>query len=251
MEFKNRFSRKDLLSSLDEFSRLYSNRPIKENSGGMKSAHMFPAWFIIKKTKPKYIIESGVFQGLGTWFFEQASPESKIICIEPEQRHIIYRSEKASYQTKDFLLTDWSHLPKEETFLFLDDHQNFIERLKGALSMGFKKMTVEDNYPAQQGDCYSPKKILANTDYVIDRAGSRSWFPNKKEDLSFFREHVSVYQEMPPIFKGSHTRWGDPWTDSNYPTPPPLLTSPEDAEKYPTFAQEYPDYTWICYIELN
>ena len=58
----------EITELINEFSELYETRPIKDNSGGMKSPHMFPAWFVVKKLKPKVLIESGVWKGQGTWF---------------------------------------------------------------------------------------------------------------------------------------------------------------------------------------
>ena len=248
-EFLEKWGRKDLLDAIEEFSELYESRPIKDNNGGMKSAHMFPAWFIVQQMKPKYLIESGVWKGLGTWFFEKASPKTKIISIDPQPRFRVYTSPNSTYQTEDFLKTDWSHLPKDDTLIFFDDHQNFFERLKHAYSIGFKKIITEDNYPYQQGDCYTPKKILSNRNYVIDNAGSRTWYDKNDDDLTYFEDNISVYQEMPPLFKGETTRWGDDWGDE-YPTPEQLLTK-NDEIKYPVFYEEKKDYTWICYIEMK
>lgn len=244
-----KWSRSELLDSLDEFNNLYQTRPITDNNGGMKSPHMFPAWFVVKTLKPKYLIESGVWKGLGTWFFEQASPETKIISIDPSPNFRIYTSPNVTYQTEDFLKTDWGHLPKEETLIFFDDHQNFLQRLKHAQNLGFKKIMTEDNYPYQQGDCYTPKKILANRDYVIDLAGNRSWHLKNDEDFKYFQENVLVYQELPPIFVDENTRWGDKW-DDNYPTSRSLLDK-SDNSKYPLFYEERKDYTWICYLEVK
>jgi hypothetical protein len=248
-EFLSKWDRVDMLKHLDEFKTLYESRPIKDNNGGMKSGHMFSAWYVVKKLKPKYLIESGVWKGLGTWFFEQASPDTKIISIDPSPHFRVYTSPKVTYQTLDFLKTDWDHIPKEDTMIFFDDHQNFLERLKHAKSLGFKVFMTEDNYPYQLGDCYTPKKILSNTRYVIDLDGIKTWYDKNDSDLDYFKENVSVYQEMPPLFKSEITRWGDNW-DENYPTPEPLLTI-NDNEKYPTFFEEKKDYTWICYIELK
>jgi len=117
-KFLERWDREDMLTYLDEFNKLYESRPIKDNNGGMKSAHMFPAWYVVKKLKPKYLIESGVWKGLGTWFFEQASPDTKIISIDPSPQFRVYTSSKVKYQTLDFLKTDWSHIPKENTMIF-------------------------------------------------------------------------------------------------------------------------------------
>jgi len=248
-EFLEKWDRKDLLDAIEEFSELYESRPIKDNNGGMKSAHMFPAWFIVRQMKPKYLIESGVWKGLGTWFFEKASPKTKIISIDPQPRFRVYTSPNSTYQTEDFLKTDWSHLPKDDTLIFFDDHQNFFERLKHAYSIGFKKIMTEDNYPYQQGDCYTPKKILSNRNYVIDNTEGRTWYDKNDDDLTYFEDNVSVYQEMPPLFKGETTRWGDAW-DDEYPTPEQLLTK-DDEIKYPVFYEEKKDYTWICYIEMK
>jgi len=249
VEFLEKWSRDELNLAIEEFKILYESRPITDNNGGMKSPHMFPAWFVVRQLKPKYLIESGVWKGLGTWFFEKASPNTKIISIDPEPRFRVYTSPNSTYQTEDFLKTDWSHLPKDDTMIFFDDHQNFFERLKHAHSLGFKKIMTEDNYPYQQGDCYTPKKILANCKYVIDNAGSKTWYDKNDGDLDYFNNNVSIYQEMPPLFKGDITRWGDKW-DDEYPTPEPLL-SIKDEDKYSLFFEEKKDYTWICYIELK
>lgn len=248
-QFKKKWDREDLLNHLDEFYKIYNERPIKDNNGGMKSPHMFSAWYIVKKLKPKYIIESGVWKGLGTWFFENASPESKIISIDPSPNFRVYTSPNVEYRTTDFLLTDWDFLPKDETLIFFDDHQNFFERLKHCKMLGFKKVMTEDNYPYQQGDCYTPKKILSSKDYVIDLNGVKTWHEKKDEDLKYFEDNVLIYQEMPPIFKDDLTRWGDKW-DENYPTPNPLMDK-NNKETYPIFFEEKKDYTWICYIEMN
>ena len=250
MELLEKWKREDLINHIDEFDKLYENRPIKDNHGGMNSSHMLSCWFIIKKLKPKVLIESGVWKGLGTWFFEKARPITQIISIDPATHMRIYTSPAVTYQTEDFLQTDWSHLPKGDTLVFFDDHQNCIPRLKKCLELGFKRVIVEDNYPPSQGDCYSPKKVLSNQDYVIDSNGQRIFLQKDDNDLAFFKEHVEIYQEMPPIFSSSVTRWGDIWNEENYPTPLSLLPD-NRKDRYETFYSEKLDYTWICYIELR
>ena len=217
----------------------------------MKSGHMFPAWFIVKKLKPKYLIESGIWQGLGTWFFEKASPESKIISIDPMLHYRKYISNNVSYQTTDFLQTNWRMLVEpENTLVFFDDHQNCIPRIKRCHEIGFTKIIFEDNYPSNQGDCYTPKKIFANKDYVIDKAGDKTWYQKNPDDFTFLKSIASSYQEMPPIFKSERTRWGDFWNEENYPTPEPLLTD-QDKTEYLQFFNEKLDYTWIAYMEIK
>ena len=246
---KQFFDKNDMLEYLQEFVELYDKRIIKDNNGGMKSSHIFPIWYVLKKTKPKYIVESGVWKGLGTWFFEQASPYSKIISIDPNPSFRVYTSPNVEYTKTDFINYNWDGIDKNDTLLFFDDHQNSLERIKHAKKLGFKKMVFEDNYPYLQGDCYSPKKILSKKKYVIDSMGIKNWFEPNEDDYQFFIKNVLGYQEFPPLFKDNITRWGDDWDNENYETNEPLL-SESDVEIYPTFFEERKDYTWICYLEL-
>jgi hypothetical protein len=198
--------------------------------------------------KPKYIIESGVWKGLGTWFFEKASPESEIICLDPNPFYQVYTSPSAKYYTQDFSKVEWSKvLDVNETLVFIDDHQNSLDRVKQCDFFGFKKVIFEDNYPYDQGDCYSIKKILSGKDYCIDNAGSRTYHEANLNDKSFLESVIEIYQEMPPIFKEEYTRWKNKW---EYETPDSILLK-EELEDFPEFIKETLDYTWICYLELK
>lgn len=250
MEIKDIWNIDEMRSHLDEFYDLYTKRPIKDNDGGMKSPHMFPSWFIIKKMKPKLIIESGVWKGLGTWFFENASPDSKIVSLDPNPQYRIYTSPKVMYSTQDFSSINWNNnsFDVDDTLVFIDDHQNSLDRVKQCLHFGFSKVIFEDNYPFDQGDCYSIKKILSGKNYCIDSAGRRTYHNAVPSDKEFLENSINYYQEMPPISIGEKTRWGNLW--SEYDTPPQILTK-DELNKYPDLMKEIWDYTWICYLELK
>ena len=249
IKINNKWDPKDQILYLEEFLDLYNNRPIKDNTGGMKSAHMFNSWYVIKKLKPKYIIESGIWKGQGTWFFEKASPESHIICIDPMPQYREITIPKAQYITNDFTVIDWAKsLDTSEALVFFDDHQSCINRIQHCVNQKFIHIMFEDNYPYDQGDCYSPKKILSQKEYVIDRGGDKSWFQPSLSDFETLQSSIEIYQEMPPIFSDAKTRWGCDWL-SKYETPNSLLSS-DLANEYELFYEERLDYTWICYIEL-
>lgn len=224
----------ELVESIDEFAELYKKRPIDDNQGGMRSPHLFVAWFMAKKLQPKWLIESGVLYGQGTWFFEQASPDTRIICIDPYLEQIRYRSKSAQYTSEDFSEINWGrHIDCRETLCFFDDHQNALERLAVASPQGFRHLMFEDNYPITQGDCVSLKTTL-------ERGG---------HDATIARSYLETYYEFPPVVKGEKTRWGDEWTDELYPTYPPLIA--EYREKYRDYFDEYANYTWICYAGVT
>lgn len=235
---------------LDEFYQLYLQRPITDNTGGMKSAHMFNVWYILKKLQPKTIIESGVWMGQGTWFFEQACPDSMIISIDPNPNFRKYISPKVQYTTQDFLSIDWSNaIDTKDALAFFDDHQNSAYRTAHCKKHGFNHVIFEDNYPYNQGDCCSPKKILSQKKYVIDSGGVRNFYEANAEEYQILVESIDYYQELPPIFTDSMTRWGDDW-DENYETPDALLDKSKSND-YPIFYDERFDYTWICYLQMN
>lgn len=265
------WSREDMIRKLEEFSSLYDDRPIKDNTGGMLSPHMFLIWFALQALKPKVVIESGVWLGQGTWFFEKACPDAQLYCIDPILNRVQYRSDRAEYFDRDFSTIDWRQLPKDETVLFFDDHQNAYERVKTAKWFGFKRLIFEDNYPPLQGDCYSLKKAFAHLGFKFTPAYSQSLksklkrkllavlgvtdynyreIPPNDVDAQYLRQNLEVYYEFPPIFKAERTRWGDLWNDENYPTPEPLLSSVEKE-----YQQRYMDeaiyYTWMGYIRLK
>jgi len=227
-------TREELIGALTEFADLYKKRPIDNNHGGMKAPQMFAAWFMSRKLQPTSIIESGVWLGQGTWFFERACPSAKIICIEPNIQRIQYKTDDALYIQTDFSQVSWKdYVNCETTLCFFDDHQNALSRLEVATPQGFKHLMFEDNYPIIQGDCVSLKTILEEN----------------KEESKNANKYLISYYEFPPPVKGEKTRWGDDWTDEFYPTHDPLIT--ERCEEYEDYFDGYENYTWICYAEVG
>jgi len=241
-----KWKNEELKLEIKNFYDVYSKKPISNNDGGMKFPHMFLTWFLIKTIKPKYLIESGVWRGLGTWIIEQASPDTKIFSIDPNPQYRIYTSSRVEYFTEDFSKLNFDINP-DETLVFFDDHQNSLDRIKQSKSKNFNKLIFEDNYPHTQGDCYSIKKILSGNDFIMDYAGNRIHYQANLEDKEYLLNTLKVYQEMPPIYCSTYTRWGTPW--SEYQTPEALLNDNE-IEQYKDVKPEMNDYTWLCYVEI-
>lgn len=258
------WTRDEMLAALEEFAALYQTRPIRDNQGGMRAPHGFLTWFVVRTLQPKVIIESGIWRGQGTWLLEQACPTAAMHCIDINLSRIEYKSSKATYYDKDFATLDWNDLPKNDTLVFFDDHQNYYQRAITSQWFGFKHLIFEDNYPPGRGNCYSPKQAFAHAGFTGASEGRRkerfktmlgigalpdTVAPNTV-DARYLENNLACYQELPPIFKLDTTRWGDAWTDEKYPTPAPLLTNVEKP-----FHQVYLDeakfYTWIAYARLK
>lgn len=268
------WTRSEIQQSIDEFSIIYSERPIKDNQGGMKAPHMFALWFMVRQLSPDLIIESGVWKGQSTWLLEKACPDAKLISIDLNLGNREYISDNAIYLDRDFSEQDWSEVTNR-SLVFFDDHQNAYKRLQQCKWFGFRHVIFEDNYPVLQGDCYSLKKIFANAGFEPAHSQQRiinNSFVSKRlrsltgliglspieevkvepnnMDSRMVRKHLDIYYEFPPVFKTSVTRWGDKWDDSLYPTPEPLLQEVTKLS-HNAFFDEAVHYTWICYAKLK
>ena len=182
--------------------------------------------------------------------FNQASPESIIISIDVNQENIKWKNEKGIYLNKDFTTYNWGNILKqynvneEDVLVFFDDHQNALRRIKWIReNTNFKKIMFEDNYPTDQGDCVSIKKILSKKDYLENGVYTKF----NENDFNYLASVIKEYYEFPPLYSPKHTRFGNLWT--GYDTPEPLFNEPPacDTVEY----KEMLDYTWICYLELN
>lgn len=247
-----------------DFLTLYANRPIKDNDGGMVTPHMFATWFMLKKINPKFVVESGIWKGQGTWLIESAAPNATIISLDINLDYRQYISDKVIYYEKDFSKVNWDIIDnKKETILFFDDHQNAFKRIIQAKKQGFKHLLFEDNYPARQGDCYSLKKTFLGCGFTPIESnksplrilknklfGQRGLVKPNTNDRAYLEKTLEIYYEFPPIFKKELTRWGDQWNEEDYPTPEALYEK-LDNEYLRIFYEEAIYYTWICYVKLK
>ena len=246
--------REKIINEIREFEKLYRERPVKDNMGGMLSPHLFNTWKYLKEAQPKVVIESGVWKGLGTWIIEKAIPDAKIFSIDINFSNLQYKSDSAVYLNRDISTYDWKEMllgyDKNEVVVFLDDHQSFLDRIALIYELGIKKVLYEDNYPPSQGDCLSPKKLLSFEDYIIDKPHNKTYCSFSYVDYDLFDSYVETYEEFPPIFKLEKTRWGDDWDDIRYPTKEPWLENTQ-AKEFPILYSEAGYYTWICFLKLR
>jgi hypothetical protein len=274
------WSENDIVARIDEFASIYTDRPIKDNQGGMRAPHMFAVWFMARKLSPDLIVESGIWKGQSTWLLEKACPDAKLISIDLNLDKREYISDSADYSDKDFSEHDWSQVT-EQSLAFFDDHQNAYKRLQQCRWFGFKHIIFEDNYPIAQGDCYSLKKAFAHAGFELTNSKQKlnrdvivykilrkiaeliglslvSHTPQNKAkiikpnkiDSKMLHKQLDIYYEFPPVFKTAKTRWGDEWNEASYPTPEPLLKKPIKST-HNIFLEEAIFYTWICYAKLK
>ena len=170
--------KKKIRNDIKSFLRLYANRPIKDNSGGVLFGHAFALHYFLKKLKPKLIVESGTFKGQSSWLMRQTCPKSKIVTLDIYPNKLEYKNKKIKYLYKDFTLCDWSKIPKN-SLIFFDDHQNALERIIYAKWAGFKYVIFEDN-DENQVDFYTIRQVLSGKGF------QNNIYSFKKNYLKYF-----------------------------------------------------------------
>ena len=237
------FSISHLKNNFSDFLTFYKNRPIKNNHSGMKIDHCYALFILLKKIKPKFVIESGVWKGQTTWLIKNVLKNSKVysIDIDLSQRDLIYKNVK--YLEKDITKYNWSKLDKNKTLIIFDDHVCFSKRLNFLKKNKFKHIIFDDNLPNHHISYYTPKMITENqylikkefikysnffrlikfiirylkkdfkynTKIKIFNKYIRIVYPAKnneklKKDFDIFRKNIKIYYEFPPIIKFNYKK---------------------------------------------
>ena len=165
------FNNNNLKKKFKSFLKLYRNRPIKNNSSGMRIEHCFAVYSLLKKIKPVNVIESGVWKGQTTWLIKNTLKKVNIFSIDLDMsnRKIIYDDVK--YFDKDITTINWNKLNKNKTLIIFDDHVCFSKRINFLLKNKFKHIIFDDNLPNGFVSYYTPKiiyekKILIKKRYI-------------------------------------------------------------------------------------
>lgn len=276
-------SRAQMLADVSYFSaEVYAKRPqgwsfaTKFNMGGTGFMHQFYLWSLVRALKPKHIIESGAYNGLGTWQLRKAAPDAQIIVLSPKTPHIYVDQHNDSRyftdeQFRDFSSINWTcvdGLDRASTIVFIDDHQSGYRRMLEAHARGFHHLIFDDNMPGPRSDHFSVKSACAASKGEFD--GLEEWddFRGIKVDwgrwqhgqfnvtkqqlrmvgISFLRA-VNVYAEMPPL-------WSEGLSWSGW--QPPLMSNEEannfvdkHKEQLRGFHREAVSYQGFLYVRTQ
>ena len=214
------FPRELLRTEFERFaeSGIYANRPVRAtnrfNVGGTGFFHAFYLWFVVRQLQPLHVIESGAFEGLGTWIIRQAAPSAQIFVLTPAMPKLyVDRRASTRYFTGrhflDFSKVDWEcvGLNKARTLVFFDDHQSGYRRTLEAFARGFSHLMFDDNYPwigggdggnypylprAAGGDNFSPKAACAALEISARHRSS----PAGKTDIHWIGAEEAVSMDI-------------------------------------------------------
>ena len=164
-------TREFMREQLPLFANVFARRPDAggSNAGGTGFFHGLYLWCLVRRLEPLHIIESGAFEGLGTWVLRQAAPSAQIIVVTPAMpgayrdahRDSLYFAGAEHFM--DFAAVDWDclNIDKSRTLIFFDDHMSGYRRALEAHARGFVHIAFDDNYRPGSGDNFSPKAACA------------------------------------------------------------------------------------------
>lgn len=164
-----RFKPANLKQLLPEFAAFFRGAPIPDNTGGMGFWHAFALWNFLSENKPDAVVESGIYRGLSTWMIENLLPQARILSLDPAMKQRVYISTRSNvtYSSIDLRYQDFSEfdgIERDRTLVFVDDHNNHLDRLAHLNYFGFTQAVFDDNY-FPHGDCISMKHIIHRSPY--------------------------------------------------------------------------------------
>lgn len=193
-------SRDFVLQNFENFATVYNDRPIKQNTCGVRINHALAIYTMLKELQPTTIIESGVNAGQSTYFMRAAAPRAKIISIDPKTEGVCNQGTRWVDNTNNVYLTgsdfkdltevDWSLYGNishnSKTIAFLDDHLPVMTRIPSLLKQGITHVMIEDNYMGGKEIAVGLKGLL---------------FENSQEAKEVAKD-IEVYSEFPPLVYG-------------------------------------------------
>lgn len=253
----------EMHKSLPEFLKLYEKRPLKENEGGMRVEHSFALWYILRKLRPRTVIESGARFGHSTWLIKQAVPGAKIYSIDPGPPKNRLRGVEyyVGSTFKDFSKIDWKskNIDVERTLVFVDDHQNSMKRIFKDNTVGFKHFIIEDNYPYQKGDLWSLKTTCEVKRWKEWKGINVDNFGKSKTNMTW-EEHIEqgkklnrateIYYEFPPIAPDHFVHYNHRDTES---TTTPVVTDVRELDRLiqKLSPWEFYGYNYLAYVKIR
>jgi len=233
------FNKKFLIKELKLFLKIYNKRPIRNNFSGMKVEHCFALYCFLKKIKPKYVIESGIWKGQTTWLIKNTLNNVKLYSIDIDLSQKELDIKDVDYLNKDISRYNWNFLKKNKTLIIFDDHVCFSKRINFLLKNKFKHIIFDDNLPNNFISYYTPKMIYENQvlikkqyirysnikrifvflyEYLFSKKFKTNHkivllnnsikiiYPalvnkNIKKKFELFKKKIKIYYEFPPIIK--------------------------------------------------
>ena len=287
------WTRAELINSpiyLDEFLAHYASSDLlRDNVGGQRLSHLFAVWCIARRFRPRFVIESGKYRGLGLYNVRRAlGPDAMLFSLDPNVIADTYVDDnanthyfggadpgnsRASFSPfTDIADVDWeAHgVDPAQTLVILDDHMSVPRRVDELYGAGFRRFYVDDNAPRPAGDSLCPKYLsdprppVAENNFRVplyDAFGTltgHATYPELLRLAHAFFARVRTYAEFPPLtlHPGFFAERAKDFRVSSAQevwelTPEPLLTFRDERLRALDLGYGESNYYYCAYLELE
>lgn len=201
----------DPISIVMEFDHHYRDWSVKSSVGQLSYNNALGLYMFLKVTRPKVIVESGVWKGFTTYIMNKAlSHDCQIHSYDINLGEIEYKAANVAHVEGDFTMDrnlDWSGVD----FVYLDDHVSHYDRLEYLNERQVKYIALDDDVSLAtlHNDNYPPLpsfKFLLDYGDVPEQVcwfvdGGEFQFRKPELDLSFLSNYF--YTFMPNLFQST------------------------------------------------
>lgn len=201
----------NLIKEIKKFEVIFRKSHINDLRGGISYNQALIIFLIIKITNPKFIIESGVWKGFGTYIIDKArEKKSQLYCFDINLKNLIYKSNKANYFEKDIENIKFSFDPSR-TLVIFDDHVSHIDRVKYINKKKIKFSIFDDDYSIYNfhGDGWPAlptlnmifnkekvNKIINNISWILNENNAKFQYKQKIN----FNNKIYKYSSFPNLY---------------------------------------------------
>ncbi len=208
----------DYSSEVDQFMAIYTNRPLKDNTGGSGFHNAFWLFLTARTLNPTLIVESGVWRGHTSWLLEQACPKAEIIGFDINLSRLEYVNGKAQFHEHDWSEYQFENVDPERSLIYFDCHVNNAKRIVESASRGFRHLIFDDNPPAHKLYAYGlpgfPTANMVDAELKDSQASEISWswqgkdisYRIDREEMDHAKKLLEAHEEFPDV--GGPTRHG-------------------------------------------
>ena len=199
-----------MVSVVDDFFRVYSQRPIKRNMYGSGFENLFWLYVTGRYLQPDLIVESGVWGGQTTWILRVACPRAELHAFDIDLSNRRHIDDTVHYHECDWSKVDFGDTSDRSTLCFFDDHVNQSKRILEAHDRGFKNLVFDDNLPVyslfRETSSIAPTVDMVHDEALKDgaviewvKAGVRhSWVVDAEVNAAT-RAKVQRYENFPLV----------------------------------------------------
>jgi len=148
--FDRTFTHADIRPLVDEFYRLYPQRPLRFDRKGSGFHNLFWIYLTLRLLKPNFIVESGVRLGQSSWILREAARDATIHSFDITLARLVYKDPKIQYHEQDWSTLPLGKIDPATSVGFFDDHQDEANRVREAHERGFRTLIMDDSPAAHQ-----------------------------------------------------------------------------------------------------